>query len=103
MSEEIIDNSLLDRLDNLYLTIDTLNNEELDKIILYAQDQKTIVKLSDKRKKDLSNQLRIERIKMKKELNNIKKVIIEEDEDSESENKKVIKKPIIRNQSKKNV
>lgn len=59
--------------DELYNTIDTLDLEELKSIVEYCLDQKRIIHISDKRKKILSNQLRIERIKFRKELNDMKK------------------------------
>ena len=75
---------ILDKLDELYLTIDTLSESELNNIIKYAEEQKTIVHFTEKRRQALANQLRIERIKIKKELNNIKlkqKNDIEDEED----------------------
>ena len=66
------DNDLLNKLDNLYLTLDTLTEQELDKVVKYIEDQKLIVNVCERRKSQLTNELRIERIKMRKELNAIK-------------------------------
>jgi|SRR5271170_7169384 len=59
--------------DELYNTIDTLDLEALKSIVQYCVDQKSIIHISEKRKKILANQLRIERIKFRKELNDMKK------------------------------
>src|SRR5271167_3612328 len=91
---------LIMNIDKLYNLIDLLNKEDVEKIIKYCEEQKLIIDLSDKRKKNLANNLRIERIKFKKELNEMKNKIKqnkEDDFDSESEeeiikNKKKTKK-----------
>jgi hypothetical protein len=95
--EDHLEIDLLNKLDNLYLTIDTLEYNELEKVIKYAEEQKSISKLAEKRKKDLSNQLRIERIKMRRELieqkkKNKKEESSEEESEEEKPKKKIIKK-----------
>jgi hypothetical protein len=84
---------LLVNIDELYSVIDLLNKEDIDKIIKYCEEQLIIVDISDKRKKSLANQLRIERIKFRKELNDIKNKIKQNKEeefisDSDEEIKK---------------
>lgn len=96
--EDPFEIDLLNKLDKLYLTIDTLEYHELDKIIKYTEEQKIISKLAESRKKDLSNQLRIERIKMRRELmEERKKNKKEESSDEESEEEKPKKKIIKKN------
>lgn len=60
---------LLTKLDQLYLTIDTLSEQELDKLTRYIEEQKLLLNISINRRSKLTNELRIERIKMRKELN----------------------------------
>lgn len=86
--------SILDKIDELYLTIDTLNIEEIDKVIKYAEEQKIIANLTEKRRKDMINKLRVERIRYKKELNDLKarKHKNDSDDSSESDRKNKNKK-----------
>lgn len=65
-------------IDHIHTLIDALSSDELDKIIRYAEEQKQISDLAEKRRKEFANQLRIERIKFKKELNNIR--VIQDDD-----------------------
>src|SRR5580693_293985 len=103
--EQPLDNLVLNKLDELYLTIDTLTEQELDKIVKYIEDQRLIVNVLERRKSALTNELRIERIKMRKELNNMKsefkkslldtkkkKVEIESEESIEDDQARVVKK-----------
>jgi hypothetical protein len=103
--EQPLDNLVLNKLDELYLTIDTLTEQELDKIIKYIEDQRLIVNVLERRKSALTNELRIERIKMRKELNSMKsefkkslldtkkkKVEIESEESIEDDQARVVKK-----------
>lgn len=75
----------MDPLDQLYLAIDTLNMEQVNKIIKYCEEHKLIANLSETRRKNLAEQLRIERIKWKKEMNNVKKNKKEESDDENEE------------------
>lgn len=70
--DQPLDNLVLNKLDELYLTIDTLTEQELDKIVKYIEDQRLIVNVLERRKSALTNELRIERIKMRKELNSMR-------------------------------
>lgn len=95
--EDYFEIDLLNKLDNLYLTIDTLDFNDLDKVIKYTEEQKIISNLAERRRKDLSNQLRGERIKMRREiLEEKRKSKKEESSEEESEEnippKKIIKK-----------
>ena len=95
-----------DKLDQLYLIIDTLNTEQLDKVIKYCEEQKTVSNLIEIRRKNLAEILRVERIKWKKEMNNIRKQpnkkIIEESESSDFEEEMTEKKkPILKKKIKK--
>jgi hypothetical protein len=100
MSEKVpegdIEENILDKIDELYLTIDTLNIEEIDKVIKYAEEQKIIANLTEKRRKDMVNKLRVERIRYKKELNDIKakKYKNDTDDSSESDRKNKNKKKL---------
>lgn len=87
---------ILDKLDELYLTIDTLSEGELNNIIKYAEEQKVLVNFAEKRRQALANQLRIERIKLKKELNNIKSKQKHDDDQNEED----IDFPIVKSKSK---
>lgn len=66
---ELSDDYYLTKMDNLYLTIDSLGEKDLDKIIKYIGDQKLILGVIERRKSDITNEMRVERIKMRKELN----------------------------------
>lgn len=105
MSEPTQDNLLLTKLDNLYLTIDTLNEQELEKIIKYIEDQKLIVNVLDRRKAALTNEMRIERIKMRTELNKMKKqskpTKVKEEPESDIEDIEIEIKPVKINKKKK--
>lgn len=96
---DVNDYDLLTKLDNIFIAIDSLNEKELEEVVKYIEDQKFIVKISEKRREKLRNEMRIERIKMRKELNNEnKKKIIkqkeieDQEESSEEEQMKVSKK-----------
>jgi len=88
------------QLDSIYNFIDMLDLEELNNIIKYCEEQKSVIGLIDKRRKKLAEILRIERIRFRKEMNNVKKQLLikrqEETESSESEETTEKKKPIIK-------
>lgn len=88
-------------IDNIYMMIDTLSSDELDMIIKYAEEQKQISDLVEKRRKQFSNQLRIERIKYKKELNNIRAIQDGDSFDEECEVPAIPRKKINKRRSKK--
>ncbi len=96
-----------ERIDSVYNFIDTLDLEELNKIIQYCEEQKIVIDLIDKRKKKLAEILRIERIKFRKEMNNMEKQLVKKkiEEDSESseceEDVTEKKKPILKKKTKK--
>lgn len=84
MEDIKIDNIIpYDKLDELYNVIDMLDKEEIKKIMQYCIDQQNIVHLLEKRRKNLANLLRIERIKFRKELNEMKKQLEESISESE--------------------
>ena len=58
----------LNTLEGIFILVDSLSEKELTKLKEYIEEQFLIVKVSDRRKSALRNELRSERIRMKKEL-----------------------------------
>lgn len=101
MSEE--NDNILTTLDTLYLTIDTLDIMELDKITKYIEEQKLIIDIIERRKVAITNELKSERIKLRRELNNLK-IEYEKKYPKKSNNKddeSSVEEPVKKTKSKK--
>ena len=96
-----------ERMDSIYNFIDTLDLEELNKMIQYCEEQKVVIDLIEKRRKKLAEILRVERIKFRKEMNSMerqlnKKKVEEESQSSVCEEEVTEKKkPILKKKIKK--
>src|SRR5579872_2206963 len=84
----------LDKLDEFCSLIDSMNIEQLEKIIKYCEEQRVVASLIEKRRKSFAEQLRIERIKWKKELNNVKKIKREDSFEESTEEEEIKPKKI---------
>lgn len=97
--ESLMNMSTGEMIDSIYNFIDESDLEELNNIIKYCEEQKSVIGLIDKRKKKLAEILRIERIKFRKEMNSMEKQLSlkrqeeSESSDSDEEEKTEKKKP----------
>lgn len=106
---QVLDNNILNDYDRVLLSLDKFDIDQLNKVIEYCNEQKLLINISDKRKAAIRNELRVERIKMRKELvkkQPLKKQILkvkfdDDDEDEESESESESKKKIIKRKNLK--